>query len=114
MDLMTNLRSMRPQRDHDVVLIVNADCDAGHRRALDELAAGNDVAVTAPLATALVRILLHASTSHVYAIACDVTDPHQYDQLLHRVSARFGCPDRVVDGRNGASTSHADGRAKAS
>lgn len=36
----------------------------------------------------------------VMAIACDVADPRQWDQLTARVTARFGHIDTVVRGED--------------
>lgn len=82
-------------------MIVNADSDTGHRRALAELAAGNRVVVTALRASALVRILPGHDSRTVLAVAADFADPRQRERLFKRAAERLGPVDRVIDGRTG-------------
>src|SRR5262245_24937842 len=83
--------------DDDVILITNADCDAGFRLARELIAGGNRVVVTARRPAALTRILFGQSASHVIAIAADVDDAAQRARLLQQAQNRIGCITWTVD-----------------
>ena len=79
----------------EVVLVLNAGTDAGHRLARALLDAGYLVAVTDRHAGKLARILHGYSASQVFAIAADSAG---LELLVDRVQQRFAHPvSRIVD-----------------
>ena len=57
-----------------VVLLTNAGCDAGCRRARELLSRGHRVVVTARHTSRLTRILLNQNPNQVWAIAADLSE----------------------------------------
>lgn len=81
----------------EVVLVLDAGTDEGHRRARTLLQTGHRVAVTARQVTQLTRIIHGFSSSQVFAIAADTSDPAQLDRVIARVRLHFGhAVDRIV------------------
>jgi NAD(P)-dependent dehydrogenase (short-subunit alcohol dehydrogenase family) len=62
----------------------------------DLLDAGYRVVLTGPRAGKLTRALHEQSPQRVYAIAANMTDPWQSQQVRARVLARFGRIDEVI------------------
>lgn len=87
-----------------VVLVINAGSEAGTRVARELLGQGYRVAVTDRNMINLVRILHGNAAGRVFAVAADLDDPWQAEQLLERVAERFGRIDSFVsaDESNGA------------
>jgi NAD(P)-dependent dehydrogenase (short-subunit alcohol dehydrogenase family) len=79
-----------------VTIVLDGDTDAGYALARHLLGEGRRVAVVARHATDAVRVLHGQSADHVMAMAADVDDPHQWRQVIQRVTDRFGGIDAVV------------------
>lgn len=75
--------------DGRVVLVTNAGSEAGSRVAHELLEQGYRVAVTDRNMINLVRLLHGYGAGRVFAVAADLTDPWQAEQLLVRVAERF-------------------------
>lgn len=84
----------------NVAVVLDADTDAGCQLARRLLAAGRCVAVVVRHPGEAVRVMHGHPADRVMAIACDVADPRQWDQLTARVTARFGHIDTVVRGED--------------
>lgn len=85
-----------------VVLITDADSDAGCQRARTLVADGFRVVVTAKHASRLTRILLGQNADQVIAIAADLADPIQRSHLLERAGIRLGRIRWILDGCTGS------------
>lgn len=88
--------SLTPQPG--VVLVLDAGTDASCRQARVLLQAGHRVAVTARHATQLTRIIHGFTSSQVFAIAADISDPAQLERVIDRVQRHFSHPvSRIVN-----------------
>ena len=87
-----------------VVLITHAGSDVGYRLARELLRSGSRVAVTSPRTTDLTRILHGYDGNQVFAVAANMEDQRQYEQLLRRIRDRFGHVDSMIDAVTGEVT----------
>lgn len=94
-----------PHRSSDgsagVVMISYTETDTGYRLAREFLQSGRRVVVTSRYTTALTRILHGCDADQVLALAADLSDPKQFDEVLARAEIRFGRVALVIDGRTG-------------
>lgn len=84
-----------------VILISYAGTDTGYRLACEFLQSGHRVVVTGRHTTALTRILHGCDADQVLALAADLSDPDQFDEVLARTEIRLGRVALVIDGRTG-------------
>lgn len=90
-----------PDGSGDVVLIRHAGTDTGYRLAREFLQSGRRVVVTSRYTTDLTRILHGYGADQVLALAADLDEARQREEVLARAATRLGQVAMVVDGRTG-------------
>ncbi|TVX95708.1 hypothetical protein FPV58_26875 [Mycolicibacterium porcinum] len=86
-----------PTPHPEVILVLDAGTDEGYVQAHVLLQAGHRVGVTARHVTQLTRIIHGFSSSQVFAIAADTSDPSQLDRVIDRAQDHFShAIDRIV------------------
>lgn len=82
--------------DKPVMVVLDADTDAGMATAHQLLADDRRVVVAGLDVHNLIRISRGFSSDQVYALVADIHDPDQVSRVLSRAHDRFGQVDRVI------------------